>query len=229
MLRRARAWVILPLAVVVLAILATACGEEDGATATAPAAVAATPAAATATTATTTSEGITVSGVWARAAVGPMATGAPGADTSATPCPGMGNCMQQGTGTPGMGQGMGSGTPMTGQGMGMGSAGGTNSAVFMVIENTSDTDQRLISAASDVATVVEIHETTMVDGTMRMRPVEGGIVVPANGSVELKPRGLHVMLIGLHQPLNEGDTIALTLTFESGVTVNLDAVEVRQP
>ncbi|HMM41227.1 MAG TPA: copper chaperone PCu(A)C [Thermomicrobiales bacterium] len=218
MLRRARIWVMLPLAIVVLAILVTACGEEDGAVATTPAGAAATPAAATATTATATSEGITVSGAWARGAVVATAAGTPGADTSATPYPNMGNCMQQGTGTPGMGQGMGAS-----------SAGGTNSAVFMVIENNSDTEQRLISAASDVATVVEIHETTMVDGTMRMRPVEGGIVVPAQGAVELKPRGLHVMLIGLNQELNEGDTIALTLTFESGLTVNLDAVEVRQP
>ncbi len=213
MLRRARAWLILPLAIVVLAALMGACGEEEDPAATAPAGDAATP-----TTATVAVDGITVSGAWARAAVAPAASGAPGAHAAASPCPGMGNCTNTGMGTPGMGQGMGTG-----------GAGGTNSAVFMVIENTSDTEQRLVSAASDVAAVVEIHETTMVDGTMRMRPVEGGVVVPAQGSVELKPRGLHVMLIGLTEALSEGDSIALTLTFESGLTVELDAVEVRQP
>lgn len=224
MATRIRAWVILPLAIMVLAVLVSACGDEDDATMTAPAGDAATP---TTETVAVAEGGITVSGAWARAAVAPAA-GTPGANANGTPCPGMGNCMHGGTGTPGMGQGMGSGTPMAGNGMGMGAAG-TNSAVFMVIENTSDTEQRLVSAASDVATVVEIHETTMTDGTMRMRPVEGGVVVPAQGTVELKPRGLHVMLIGLTEALNEGDTIALTLTFESGLTVELEAVEVRQP
>ncbi|HAX23846.1 MAG TPA: copper chaperone PCu(A)C [Thermomicrobiales bacterium] len=195
-----RAWKIVPLTIVILAVLLAACGNDDGnATATSPAAGAATAA--------TSADGISVSSAWARAAVGPMASGSPMA-TDASPMPGHNM-----------------GTPMAG----MGNGGGTNSAAFMVIQNDSDTEQRLISAASSVAEVVEIHETTMTDGTMRMRPVEGGVVVPAHGSVELKPRGLHVMLIGLKQPLNAGDTIALTLTFESGATIELNAVEVRQP
>lgn len=210
MMTRFRAWIVLPLTIVALAAVMGACGEKESATA--PAGVAATP-----TTAATASGGVAINGAWARAAVGPMAAGSPSADMSASPCPGMGTCMAGGAGT-----------PMMGNGMGMGGAG-TNSAAFMVIQNNGDTEQRLVSAASDVAAVVEIHETTMVDGTMRMRPVEGGVVIPAHGSVELKPRDLHIMLIGLHQALNAGDTIALTLTFESGLTVELDAVEVRQP
>ncbi|MBC6934312.1 MAG: copper chaperone PCu(A)C, partial [Chloroflexi bacterium] len=52
---------------------------------------------------------------------------------------------------------------------------------------------------------------------MKMRPVEGGIEIPAGGSVELKPGGYHVMLMQLPRDLLPGQAIMLTLVFESGV------------
>lgn len=106
---------------------------------------------------------------------------------------------------------------------------GPVTGAFMVIENTTDTAERLVSAsvAADIASVVEIHETTMgANDTMQMRPV-GGIDVPANGSVELKPGSYHVMLIDVQQTLNPGDTVTLTLTFESGKTLTVEA-DVRE-
>lgn len=106
---------------------------------------------------------------------------------------------------------------------------GPVTGAFMVIENTTDTAERLVSAtvAADIASVVEIHETTMgANDTMQMRPVEG-IDVPANGSVELKPGSYHVMLIDVQRTLNPGDTVTLTLTFESGKTLTVEA-DVRE-
>ncbi len=91
--------------------------------------------------------------------------------------------------------------------------GGKNSAVYMKINNAGAAD-KLVQAASAVATSTELHTVEMKDGVMQMRQVEGGIDVPANGAVELKPGGFHVMLIGLHQDLKPGDTFNLKLTFE---------------
>lgn len=79
---------------------------------------------------------------------------------------------------------------------------------------TSAEDARLVQAASPVAGVVEIHEMRMDGGVMRMRPI-AALDLPANRAVELKPGGYHVMLIDLRQPLREGDTVPLTLTFET--------------
>lgn len=109
------------------------------------------------------------------------------------------------------------------------STAGAVTGAFMLIENSTGTAERLVSASvsEDIASVVEIHETTLDENdVMQMRPVEG-IEVPANGSVELKPGGYHIMLIDLQNALNPGDTVMLTLTFESGTTLSVDA-EVRE-
>jgi copper(I)-binding protein len=105
---------------------------------------------------------------------------------------------------------------------------GDVSGAFMVIENTSSRAERLVKASvsADVAESVEIHETTIDENSvMRMRPVEG-IDVPANGSVELKPGGYHIMLLNVKKELKPGDKLPLTLTFASGQAVTVEA-EVR--
>jgi copper(I)-binding protein len=77
----------------------------------------------------------------------------------------------------------------------------------------SPADAALVEAASPVAKIVEIHEMKMEGGMMKMRAVEK-LPLPAGKAVELKPGGYHVMLMDLVQPLNEGDTVPLKLTFE---------------
>ena len=106
--------------------------------------------------------------------------------------------------------------------------GGANSAVYMVLANGGAAADRLVAAQADVSNAVEIHETKMEGDVMRMAQVEGGIEVPAGGQVELKPGGYHVMLIGLTRDLAVGDTFPVTLEFESGKSLVVEA-EVRQP
>lgn len=108
--------------------------------------------------------------------------------------------------------------------------GGTkaNSAVYMKLVNRGAQADRLLSAQADVCQTVELHETVMQGDVMKMQPVANGIEVPANGSVELKPGGLHVMLIGLTRDLNPGDKFPVTLQFEKAGTITVQA-EVRQP
>jgi len=89
-------------------------------------------------------------------------------------------------------------------------------AAYMVLKNSGNEADKLLSASTPAAAVVELHESFMDENNvMRMRPVEGGAIkVPAGGSVELKPGGLHIMLINLTEPLQPGMTIPLTLRFE---------------
>jgi len=101
------------------------------------------------------------------------------------------------------------------------------SAVYMVIENTGDQPERLLHAHCDVAGTVELHETKMEGGVMKMQPVDG-IDIPAKGTVELKPGGLHIMFIGLTRDLNPGDEIELELHFDKAGHVPVKAV-VQKP
>ncbi len=97
------------------------------------------------------------------------------------------------------------------------------SALFMTLTNTSDTEAALVSASGDVSKLVELHTHETDDkGIHRMFQVDQ-IVIPANGQTMLKPMSYHVMLIGLHQPLKQGDTVTVTLEFRDGSTKQVEA------
>ncbi len=92
-------------------------------------------------------------------------------------------------------------------------------AAYMVIENTSSRNTALVSARSDIAGAVELHRVEMDDKQMmRMRRIDR-INLPT-GKTELTG-DLHIMLIDLKRPVQEGDRVALTLEFENSVTKTL--------
>ncbi len=82
---------------------------------------------------------------------------------------------------------------------------------FMKIENKGAADQ-LISASSPVAGEMQLHEMAMEGNVMKMRQVKD-IAVPANGAVELKPGGLHIMFMNIKAPLTAGETVPVKLKF----------------
>lgn len=101
--------------------------------------------------------------------------------------------------------------------------------IFMTLTNDGDTADRLVGGATDVADVVEIHETVMdAEGRTMMQPLENGIEIPAGESVELMPGGLHVMLREVTAELVEGDTVTITLRFEQAGEITID-VPVQAP
>lgn len=101
----------------------------------------------------------------------------------------------------------------------------TNSAVYLLIRNEAGVGDRLMGATSEVAEEVEIHESKIIDDMMVMEK-QDGLGIPAEGSVELKPGGLHIMLLGLRRPLLEGEDFELVLHFEKAGDLTL-AVPVR--
>jgi copper(I)-binding protein len=90
---------------------------------------------------------------------------------------------------------------------------------YLTINNGGDTPDRLVSVNTAVADKAEIHQTQMADGVMRMRPVTGGVPIPANGTVTFGPSGYHLMLMGLKAPLQKGETFTASLTFEHAGTI----------
>jgi periplasmic copper chaperone A len=102
---------------------------------------------------------------------------------------------------------------------------GQPSAVYLTVRNAGATPDRLIGLASAKADRIELHESKMVGAAMTMAPVDGLDLAPG-ATVKLAPGGYHAMIFGLAAPLNPGDTLPLTLTFEHGGTVTL-AVPVK--
>ena len=97
---------------------------------------------------------------------------------------------------------------------------------FMKI--TAREGSRLVAASSPVAGVTEVHEMKMDGNVMTMRAVQGGLELPAGKTVELKPGGLHVMLLDLKAALPKDSTIPLTLVFRDGKGVE-SKVELKVP
>ncbi len=99
---------------------------------------------------------------------------------------------------------------------------------YLTIENRGTAPDRLVSVTSEASPTSELHEMSMTNGVMTMRPRAAGIEIPAGGKVELKPGGLHVMLVGLAKPLVKGEKFKATLVFEKAgsvdVVFNVDAI-----
>ena len=108
--------------------------------------------------------------------------------------------------------------------------GSPNGAAYLAsIENKGAGADRLVSASTPAAARVEIH-TMSVDaqGVMRMREVDG-IALGPKARVQMKPgAGLHLMLIGLKEPLKEDASFPMTLEFERAGKVEVKVI-VGQP
>ncbi len=96
--------------------------------------------------------------------------------------------------------------------------------VSVVVKNQGARGRKGRRAQSPMAPIVELHaRLSEAADDMRMREIPD-IAIAAHGEVALTPRGLHLMLIGLKEPLGEGQVVPLTLTFDGGGTVRVDAV-----
>jgi copper(I)-binding protein len=95
---------------------------------------------------------------------------------------------------------------------------------YLTIENKGTAPDRLISGSADVAAKVQVHEMSMNNGVMTMRPIEGGVVIEPGKTVKLAPGGLHLMLLDLKSPLKQGEKLPVTLEFEKAgkISVVLD-------
>lgn len=97
-------------------------------------------------------------------------------------------------------------------------------AVFGTLTNSGHHDAVVVSGNSSVAGRVEVHEVVPDStGSKTMRPKEGGLAIPADGSHELVPGGDHLMLMDLNEPLTPGSDVTLTVVFSDGSTLPVTA------
>lgn len=108
----------------------------------------------------------------------------------------------------------------------------TTGAAFFTLTNGTMSDDRLLSAQSDMAERVELHtHSEGANGVMRMGEIEGGMALPAGQMHVFARGGDHLMFIGLKGPLEEGTQVPVTLTFEraGAVRVTLPVDRARRP
>jgi periplasmic copper chaperone A len=98
----------------------------------------------------------------------------------------------------------------------------TETALYVVLENHSARRRKVVSASTDAAAAVEMHEMRMEGKTMVMTPV-AEVAIPANGKTSFSPNGLHIMLFGLKARPAVGETVNVTLKLDDGSTVPVAA------
>lgn len=105
-----------------------------------------------------------------------------------------------------------------------GPEGSDMTAIFGTLENHAAKDVELTGFTTSLGDATyEIHE--VVDGMMRQK--DGGITIPAGGSVEFKPGAEHLMVLDYDPEIPAGDTVNLTLEFADGSTAEVDNISVR--
>jgi periplasmic copper chaperone A len=93
-------------------------------------------------------------------------------------------------------------------------------AAFGTITNSSKHDITIMAASSPAGTDVQLHE---VVGD-KMRKVDGGLVIPAGGTLTLQPGGFHLMFMGLTAPIKAGDDVSVTITLGDKSQLTFSAV-----
>jgi copper(I)-binding protein len=92
---------------------------------------------------------------------------------------------------------------------------------YLKITNHGSSADRFVGAKSDASDHVEIHEMSMSDSVMKMRPLPNGLEIKPGDTVELKPAGNHLMFVDLKRPLKQGDSLHATLQFENAGSLDV--------
>ena len=94
-------------------------------------------------------------------------------------------------------------------------------AGYLTITNTGKQSDRLIAGSALPAARFEVHATVVEQGVAKMRPVEGLEIKPGE-TIELRPGGMHVMFMGLREPLKQGQRVRGTLVFEKAGKIEIE-------
>lgn len=98
-----------------------------------------------------------------------------------------------------------------------------NSAeAFMDLQNASNKPHALVSASTPVDQDTQLHKTIVKNGVASMVQIKK-ILIPAHKDKDLKFGGIHVMLIGLKEQLKDNTMVPITLKFEDGSTLVVNA------
>ena len=93
---------------------------------------------------------------------------------------------------------------------------------YVTLTNKGTVPDKVSCVSDDASAQCEIHSMAMDGGVMKMRPIEGGLEIRPGESVTLKPGGNHMMFVSLKHPLEQGQTVKVTLKFEHAGTIDVD-------
>ena len=105
----------------------------------------------------------------------------------------------------------------------------TVNAGYVKFTNTSNKDVEFHRFTSPVYDSVEMHITENKSGSAKMKQIKK-LLVPANSSIELKPGGAHLMLIGPRRDVKTGEKVLMIAqdSLERRFMLTFTVVDLRQ-
>ena len=97
-----------------------------------------------------------------------------------------------------------------------------STAAYVVLHNTGAENVKIIAVSCDIAASTSLHSMHMNGKRMVMSQIPE-LEIPANGEAQLTPGGSHVMLMGLKQPLKEGQMVGIVFHLSNGETLSVSA------
>jgi len=95
-------------------------------------------------------------------------------------------------------------------------------ALYFTLENNGSEADTLYAIETDIAKMVQIHET-YADGDMMGMSEIGKIIIEPESSVKLEPGGMHIMVMRLKKDIKIGDEIEFTLYFRNADKISITA------
>ena len=99
-------------------------------------------------------------------------------------------------------------------------------AVYITITNHGNSMEMIKSISTEIAGKAMVHQSIEVDGIMKMEHMMHVMIKPGTTLI-MKPGGFHVMLMKLKEPLTDGESFPMTITFDKAGDVNLE-IEIKK-
>jgi uncharacterized protein YcnI/copper(I)-binding protein len=93
---------------------------------------------------------------------------------------------------------------------------------YLTVTNNGKQSDRLIGGSFAGGGRIEVHEMSMTDGVMKMRPLNDGLEIKPGATVKLEPGGYHLMLLDLSKSFAQGEKIKVQLQFEKAGKVDVE-------
>ena len=99
---------------------------------------------------------------------------------------------------------------------------GENGAIYFVIENGTNLNEKLLNVNTNIAEDAQVHMTMVNDQSVMTMEMQEFVEISSGSEINFKPGGLHVMLANLYQDLQVGDTFIINLQFEDAGQINIE-------
>jgi copper(I)-binding protein len=100
--------------------------------------------------------------------------------------------------------------------------GVTTGAAYVTLSNDGASADELVSVTTPVANTIQFHKETEENGISHMRQLRT-VELPAGAKVTFAPGDMHMMMLGLKQPLIEGQAVPLTFVFKNAGKIDVMA------